>query len=295
MFDRKTEFVVTAFQRHFRPERVDGRIDQSTITTLERLIAALPQEHAASHEHRPKRSRRGAPVAADRLDARAVLVLVACCACWGINQVGNQDRQRGHFADPAGGRCGRCCRACWCLPGRARAASGCSSATARCGRASLPACCSVLEFVVIYIGLGYTTASRGIVFLYLAPFVVAFGAHYLIPGDRLTMPKVLGLTAALAGLAVAMGEGFAAPGRPTLDGRSAVPAGGRAVGRDHRAGPRHSIEVGRTREDAALSTRRLGADAAAGRRIWLGEPGIVELERRLCCWPSPTPSSSWPS
>jgi N-acetylmuramoyl-L-alanine amidase len=41
--DARTELVVTAFQRHFRPERVDGRIDQSTIDTLERLIAALPQ------------------------------------------------------------------------------------------------------------------------------------------------------------------------------------------------------------------------------------------------------------
>lgn len=45
--DGKTEFVVTAFQRHFRPERVDGRIDQSSITTLERLIAALPQDALA--------------------------------------------------------------------------------------------------------------------------------------------------------------------------------------------------------------------------------------------------------
>ena len=47
-FDPKTEFVVTAFQRHFRPERVDGRIDQSTVTTLERLIAALPKGALAS-------------------------------------------------------------------------------------------------------------------------------------------------------------------------------------------------------------------------------------------------------
>jgi N-acetylmuramoyl-L-alanine amidase len=47
-FDPKTEFVVTAFQRHFRPERVDGRIDQSTVTTLERLIAALPEDAPAS-------------------------------------------------------------------------------------------------------------------------------------------------------------------------------------------------------------------------------------------------------
>jgi N-acetylmuramoyl-L-alanine amidase len=48
VIDGKTESVVTAFQRHFRPERVDGRIDQSTITTLERLIAALPQDAAVA-------------------------------------------------------------------------------------------------------------------------------------------------------------------------------------------------------------------------------------------------------
>jgi N-acetylmuramoyl-L-alanine amidase len=40
--DGATEFVVKAFQRHFRPARVDGRIDASTITTLQRLAAALP-------------------------------------------------------------------------------------------------------------------------------------------------------------------------------------------------------------------------------------------------------------
>jgi N-acetylmuramoyl-L-alanine amidase len=47
-FDPRTEFVVTAFQRHFRPERVDGRIDQSTVTTLERLCASLPEATAVA-------------------------------------------------------------------------------------------------------------------------------------------------------------------------------------------------------------------------------------------------------
>ncbi|HZT49244.1 MAG TPA: N-acetylmuramoyl-L-alanine amidase [Hyphomicrobiaceae bacterium] len=47
-FDPRTEFVVAAFQRHFRPERVDGRIDQSTITTLERLADALPRSKSAA-------------------------------------------------------------------------------------------------------------------------------------------------------------------------------------------------------------------------------------------------------
>ena len=40
--DQRTGFVLRAFQLHFRPARVDGHIDQSTITTLERLLAALP-------------------------------------------------------------------------------------------------------------------------------------------------------------------------------------------------------------------------------------------------------------
>ena len=41
-FDARTQAVVTAFQRHFRPARVDGVADASTITTLRDLIAALP-------------------------------------------------------------------------------------------------------------------------------------------------------------------------------------------------------------------------------------------------------------
>ena len=39
-YDELTEAVVTAFQRHFRPARVDGRADPSTLATLDRLLAA---------------------------------------------------------------------------------------------------------------------------------------------------------------------------------------------------------------------------------------------------------------
>jgi len=41
-FDARTKAVVTAFQRHFRPARVDGVADASTITTLRDLLAAKP-------------------------------------------------------------------------------------------------------------------------------------------------------------------------------------------------------------------------------------------------------------
>ncbi|MFH6783635.1 MULTISPECIES: N-acetylmuramoyl-L-alanine amidase [Methylobacterium] len=39
IFDARTKAVVTAFQRHFRPTRIDGVADASTITTLRDLLA----------------------------------------------------------------------------------------------------------------------------------------------------------------------------------------------------------------------------------------------------------------
>ncbi len=42
VFDENTAADVAAFQRHFRPERVDGVADASTIETLHRLLSALP-------------------------------------------------------------------------------------------------------------------------------------------------------------------------------------------------------------------------------------------------------------
>ncbi len=41
VYDRHTRAVLTAFQRHFRPERVDGEADASTVATLKALIEAL--------------------------------------------------------------------------------------------------------------------------------------------------------------------------------------------------------------------------------------------------------------
>ena len=46
-YDRVTTAAVTAFQRHFRPARCDGRVDLSTLATLERLLAALPPRSIA--------------------------------------------------------------------------------------------------------------------------------------------------------------------------------------------------------------------------------------------------------
>ncbi len=42
VFDTATATVVRAFQRHFRPARIDGAADPSTMETLSNLIAARP-------------------------------------------------------------------------------------------------------------------------------------------------------------------------------------------------------------------------------------------------------------
>ncbi|CCD92730.1 putative 1:N-acetylmuramoyl-L-alanine amidase (family 2) with peptidoglycan binding domain [Bradyrhizobium sp. ORS 375] len=46
-FDGLTMEVVTAFQRHFRPEKVDGIADRSTLWTLHALLTSLPADETA--------------------------------------------------------------------------------------------------------------------------------------------------------------------------------------------------------------------------------------------------------
>lgn len=67
------------------------------------------------------------------------------------------------------------------------------------------------EFLLIYLGLGYTNASRAVIFLYLSPFVVALGAQLFIPGERLRMIQVIGLFCAFAGIVVAFSESLRLP------------------------------------------------------------------------------------
>ena len=47
-YDVSTREVVTAFQRHFRPARIDGIADQSTLRTLHALLASQPDRQAVA-------------------------------------------------------------------------------------------------------------------------------------------------------------------------------------------------------------------------------------------------------
>ncbi len=62
-----------------------------------------------------------------------------------------------------------------------------------------------LEFVFIYQGLAFTTATRAVLFIYLAPFFVVLGARIVLPADRFRLSQWIGLMLSFAGMMVAFG------------------------------------------------------------------------------------------
>jgi len=147
----------------------------------------------------------------------AATVLLLCCVAWGFNQVAIKISLAG--VSPLFGAGLRSLIAAvllwsWCrLRGErlvARDGTG--------GYGLLIGLLFAAEFVFVYGGLAFTTASRSVVFMYSAPFFVALGAHLFIPGERLTRLKVAGLIVAFVGLCLAFAEGLSVPSRRELLG-----------------------------------------------------------------------------
>lgn len=218
-------------------------------------------------------------VTARSIDARAALILLACCAAWGLNQVAIKVANQG--ISPmlqAGLRSGLALAIvlAWAVVRGI-------PLTERDGTLWAGIAAGLLfatEFLLMYVGLEHTTASRGIIFLYLAPFAVAVGAHFFIPGDRLTWAKVTGLCAALVGLVVAMGEGVLAPERPTLLGdllsvAAAVVWGATTV--VVRASALRFVST----EKTLIYQLAVSAVALPVASLLMGEPGIVDLSPRV--------------
>jgi len=130
------------------------------------------------------------------------------------------------------------------------------------------------EFIFIYAGLGFTTASRSVIFLYSAPFFVALGAHLFIPGERLTVARSVGLTVAFAGLCLAFADGLALPSRWALLGDALELGGGFFWGAT-------TVAV-KMQSDARLTPRRtlfyqlsVSAVGLIGLAAVWGEPGFT--------------------
>ena len=144
------------------------------------------------------------------LDAFAVVTIVFCCFLWGLNQVAAKAAMPEipalwqAAARSIGGavlvwlwaasRGTRLFDADGTLPGGLHAGV-----------------LFAAEFFCIFIGLQYTTASRMVVWIYIAPFVVALAMPLISRAERLSALQSAGLVLAFAGVAWAFAEGFSQP------------------------------------------------------------------------------------
>jgi drug/metabolite transporter (DMT)-like permease len=151
------------------------------------------------------------------IDPAAGALLVLLCAVWGVGQVAIKVGNEGisplwHAAIRSGGSA----LLLWGwsaargVPVLRPDGSGLYGATI--------AALFALEFICVYWGFMFTTASRGVLFIYSTPFFVALGAHWLFPEERLHGTKIAGLVVAFAGLALAFADGLRLPTRRELLG-----------------------------------------------------------------------------
>ena len=74
------------------------------------------------------------------------------------------------------------------------------------------------EFLLIFWGLTFTSASRAVIFLYTSPFVVALGAQIFLPSERMHIIQVVGLGCAFTGVVAAFSESLNLPSYRMLVG-----------------------------------------------------------------------------
>ena len=138
------------------------------------------------------------------LDALAIVATIGLCLSWGINQVAIKFAV--HEIPPLIQSSARSAIAgvlvfTWAL------ARGIPifKRDGTLGPGTLAGILFGLEFLLIYRGMLWTTASRAALFVYLAPFFVVIGSRWLIPADRFRPSQWLGLCLSFAGMAVAFG------------------------------------------------------------------------------------------
>ncbi|MCC7168541.1 MAG: DMT family transporter [Rhodospirillales bacterium] len=132
------------------------------------------------------------------------------------------------------------------------------------------------EFLFIYWGLAYTTASRSVVFIYVSPFVVAIGAHFFVRGETLRGMQVIGLLCAFIGIIVAFADGLGLPSKTMLIGDAMALMGAFLWGAT-------TVVIKATTLARIAPSKNLLYQLAASAlllpalSIMMGEPGIIDL------------------
>jgi len=167
----------------------------------------------------------------DRVDATAVAVLVLLCALWGVQQVAVKvavEQGLPPALQAALRSFGAAALVCaWvALREGGTAMRALVRRDGALGPGMVTAALFALEFLALYPGLHLTTASRGVVFLYTAPFFTALGAHLFIPAERMSLRQAAGLVIAFAGVAAAFADSLGGEGGSVAGDLLCLVAGG---------------------------------------------------------------------
>ncbi|MBS3651428.1 DMT family transporter [Pseudaminobacter sp. 19-2017] len=73
------------------------------------------------------------------------------------------------------------------------------------------------EFVLIYMGLDFTTVARSALMVNTMPFWVLLGAHFLL-GERMSAQKLVGLVLAFGGVVLVFSDRLSLPDRDAIKG-----------------------------------------------------------------------------
>lgn len=132
-----------------------------------------------------------------------------------------------------------------------------------------------IEFALIFIGLQYTSAARGVVFLYTAPFFVALGAVWLLPQERMRPVQWVGMALAFAGVLILFGDGLSESAGNAWIGDAAL-----LLAAVFWAATTLTVKVTRLARSSAEKTLlyQLGVSALVlpPLSIVLGEPGVFD-------------------
>ena len=145
------------------------------------------------------------------IDASAAALMVLLCACWGLQQVAIKVAAPAlHPVLQVGWRSLIAAALLIALMGWRR--EGFSLRDGRLGPGLLAGLLFAGEFVLVSVGLLYTSASHMVVFLYTAPIFTALGLHWWVAGERLSRWQWVGVLLAFAGIAIAFSAGWSGAG-----------------------------------------------------------------------------------
>jgi drug/metabolite transporter (DMT)-like permease len=152
---------------------------------------------------------------ADKLNAKAAILLTGLCLIWGLNSVAIKISNEGIaplFGAGLRSVIATVCLMTWMSRKRLEWFPG------RLFDGFIIGFLFGADFGLLYLALLYTTASSAWILLFTTPFFHALGAHFFLSGDRLSWNKAAGMVLSFAGILILLSTHLGLPSKLQIIG-----------------------------------------------------------------------------